>query len=839
MDDSLSAGAGTCSAGKEVVVPLFEKKDLVHNLDFWYWAPDNNPNDTTSPAALYAFSVPSNPLISSLLHSPATSDVVDPRSITFTLPGSPGVTVHVVEDNGNLDFTLTTPDVGDLSGLSFDFTNSKLSTLSVTASNPIALTHAGGVVNLTFGVNGSPISDGFLPVTQNIQSESFILSDKAHNLSINDLHPTGETGTVGVTTNFDEGTLSAVAPYAPMAKPATVTTPEDQSITIPVSALATDLNKGAVLTIDQIGTGVEGAQYGTVKIIDHGAALLYTPTTLDHLVDGVLTNNQDAFQVGVHDSLGGEVTSFVTVNATPVADVPAVNVTVDTQHAATDPINEVRLLITSQTGDHGTVNQGSDYLSDLLLNLTGDTGATILGDTDHLVAPNTPIDSTHPIDLATSNLDTFSDEIDLSMPAGTTLNDNLKVTATAAETEAPTVTATGISNQTIGMTFQHNDTTETFSTLPNQSTGTSFSASQNQFLGINLPLNTSVNLAVATFSSTLDFKAGLTEQFNLHGGTINANLPFDVSVDTTYNATSNALLIHTGDSLLSGASFTTTGPGGNFTLGALVQLTGAISLSGGLIPPGDGFSYSPDATGGAASILPSDTFGGGGVTDSDTTVTHIPFGPDPLAPLGTIDVAWPTLSGTSTAPSGDTITGDAASNNFVQFNLDLLRWAAAVDPINFGPIEGILGPANGDPSSFSIMQAFGNLAANLLQHYALTVNDLAGTLTFTDGAGHTLGTQPITLGQDITVPNAKSLMGPDGHFHIDLSLTPNTSLETQSSIGVNVGGTVNLLNNLPAVVNDVLGSPFTFGGSQQLFSIPVADNTNPVGFNTMHYDFVV
>src|SRR5262249_17075277 len=127
----------------------------------WFWDASAvyNTADTTLPAALYSSSVLNNPLISSLPHSPAASDVVDPRSITFTLPGSvpgsPGVTVNVVEDNGNLDFHLTTTGKADLSGLFFDFTNSKLPTLSVSGSTDITqfVTQAGGVSNLTNGVN--------------------------------------------------------------------------------------------------------------------------------------------------------------------------------------------------------------------------------------------------------------------------------------------------------------------------------------------------------------------------------------------------------------------------------------------------------------------------------------------------------------------------------------------------------------------------------------------------------------------------------------------------------------------------------------------------------------
>lgn len=836
-------------------MPLFKKPhDTTDDIEFWYWAPDSNPTDITSPAALYSFSAPNNPLISSLLHSPAASDVVHARSITFTLPGSPGVTVNVVEDNGNLDFNLATTSSADLSGLFFDFTSSKLSSLSFSDSLDITqfVTGTGAVGNLTNGVNLNGLGVSRFDVGmefgtagiggdhKDIHSESFVLSDSAHDLSIDDLHPSGETGTLGVRTLSVGQKLEAVAPYAPTAQPDTVTTPEDVSITIGASNLATDLNKGAVLTIDKIGIGVEGPQYGTVSISPDGRSLTYTPTILDHLVDGVLTGNQDAFQVSVKDNFGGEVTSFVTVNATPVADKPTVNVSVLTPHSG-DPINEVRLLITSHSGDHGTVNQGSDFLSNIMLNLSGDVtdGTTIIGDSGGLVAANTGIDSSHVINLSTHNLDTFSDEVDLLMPAGTSLNDNLAVTATAAETEATATTATGTYDQTIGIKFQHTDETPQFQTLANDSiwnTGSSFSASKDLFLGADLSLNASAGALGVDFSSTGTFKAGLTDTFNINGGTITAHLPFDVTVDTTYNTTTDTLLIHTSDALQSGASFTTTGPGGSFTLGALFDLNDTLSLGGSLIDTlGLGFSYPFDVQSSSASLIPGNTYGGGSITDSDTTHYKIPVGPDPLAPIGYIYAAWPLLSATSTTQAGDTITGNAASNNFIQFDLDLLRWAAAENPVVFGPIEGVLGPPLNDPNGFAILQAFANVGANLQQSFALQAQHLDGTFHFADGS-----TQSFVVGQDITIPNASKLAGPDGNVTFSLSLTPDATLEDKTSVGVNVGADLYLLNNLPSVVNDLINTPIHLTGSTGVFSIPIADNGPfQLAFDSHNYNFVV
>jgi hypothetical protein len=816
----------------------------------WYWSPDNNPLSVTNPAALYSSTgSPINGLPGSpSSNSPPTGDVVLPRSITFTLAGRPGVTVNVVEDGGNLDFHLKTTGKADLSGLFFDLTNSKLSTLKIAGGTQISqfLAKAGGVGNLANGVNlnGQRVSNfdvgmefgtaGIGADHGNIQSENFVLSDSAHDLSINDLHPAGETGTVGVRDLSAGQKLEAVAPYAPTATPDQVTTTEDTPYTIPVSDLATDLNSGAKLTISAIGTGAQGPQYGTVTIAPDGQSLIYTPTILDNKVDGILTGNRDAFQVGVTDSLGGQVTSFVTVNATPVADTPKVTVTVLSPQA-NDPINKVRLAVTAQSGDYGTADQGSDFIQSLGLNLTGDvTAGTAITDSKGLLSGNT-------IDASSKNTapGLFTDEIDLLMPANTTLNDQLAVTATAAEGESPTTTASGTHDQTIGIKYQSNDETPKFQTLANDSiwnTGSSFSTSKDLFLGADIPLDTSIGDSVANFSSSGEFKAGLTDTFNVHGGTITAHLPFDVKVDTTYNTTTDTLLIHTGDTLQSGASFTTTGPGGSFTLGAIFKLNDTLALGGSLIDTlGLGFSYPFNVESSAASLIPGDTTGGGSITDSDTTTTKIPVGPDPLAPLGYISVAWPQLSTSSTTQSGDTITGDAASNNFIQFDLDLLRWAAAVDPVVFGPIQGVLGPPLNDPNGFAPLQAFANVGANLQQNFALqAAPQLDGTLSFADGS-----TQSFVVGQDVTIPNASKLAGSDGDIHLGLSLTPQATLENTTSVGVNVGADLYLLNNLPSIVNDILGTPIHLTGSTGVFSIPIADSGPfPLAFGSQNYNFV-
>jgi hypothetical protein len=116
-----------------------------------------------------------------------------------------------------------------------------------------------------------------------------------------------------------------------------------------------------------------------------------------------------------------------------------------TPHAG-DPIDEVRLLVTSQTGDFGTLNAGSDSIKSLGLNLTGTvTAGTSISDSLGLLSGNTI--------NAPSNQGKFVDEVDLLMPVDTTLNDTLAVTATAAETEGTgsPATASATTNQSIAI----------------------------------------------------------------------------------------------------------------------------------------------------------------------------------------------------------------------------------------------------------------------------------------------------------------------------------------------------------------------------------------------------
>ena len=112
--------------------------------------------------------------------------------------------------------------------------------------------------------------------------------------------------------------------------------------------------------------------------------------------------------------------------------------------------------------------------------------------------------------------------------------------------------ASGSANQHIGMDFNHNETEKEF-LAQNQSiwgSGTAFSIDKSFFLGPDIPLDQDLFL----FATEGHFKAGLTADLHIQGGAINAHIPFDITVDTTYNTTTDTLLVHTGAALASGGN---------------------------------------------------------------------------------------------------------------------------------------------------------------------------------------------------------------------------------------------------------------------------------------------
>jgi VCBS repeat-containing protein len=444
-----------------------------------------------------------------LAGDPADPDPTDcPRSITFTLSGTPGVTIHAEEGKGDfagdLVFTATVNNTatleGDLGGLFFQFNESKLSGLTVTGDVPLTFqtdpTGGDKIIDLGGGVNmrgaGTTGFDlGILFATtsthQDITTASFVISDPQHDLKLEDLHDPGESSQVGVRVisvgspngpRHASEKLTGFAPYPPTALPDDATTDEDVPVTIKVLENDTDAN-GSLLTIDRIS---QQPTYGSVTINTDGT-LTYTPF-LDAVIDGTaITTNQDTFEYCVHDALGGEDHATVTVTVIPVAEAPSISLSVVGVGASA---SDTLIRVTAISEDFGTRTEGSDFIQSLQLNLTGNfvQGVTF-SDDQGLLDPSTNIITTF------GQPGTFTDVIHVNTAAlnGLTVNldDLLTITAVAAETEAPTATASASKSQPIQIDYSTAAASVDFTTQDQNiwGPGNAFTFDYHKFLGIS------------------------------------------------------------------------------------------------------------------------------------------------------------------------------------------------------------------------------------------------------------------------------------------------------------------------------------------------------------------
>lgn len=316
------------------------------------------------------------------------------------------------------------------------------------------------------------------------------------------------------------------------------------------------------------------------------------------------------------------------------------------------------------------------------------------------------------------------------------------------------------------------------------------------------------------------FKLGVQVNVTFDGGAITAHLPYDITIDTTYNKTTDSLLIQTGAALVPGASFTTTGPEGSVKVDFIIDMLAKLALEDGIagvVGFGETFAFQPDPL---------------HLIDFSSTDPTLPYRV-PL-PVGlSIDLDWPHLSGGSTGQSGGQVLGEASSNNFFQLNLDVDYAVAQLFPL-FAPIEAVLDPDPTSETNFELFDLDINAGANLIQKFVLDALKLGGTLTFENNQ-----TLNFAVGDPIPIiRSASSLDGTDLNDTIDFALVmqPNATLDNETSVELNVGGQLGLLKNIPVIDNSLFDEGLTI----PVASIPIYD-TDPfqLNFNTQTYDFFV
>jgi hypothetical protein len=770
--------------------------------------------------------------------TPALTPLDDPfcpRQVSFTIPGTPGVQVTATENGGNIDFTVDVLDsstlTGDLRGLFFHFNELKLGSLQVTGGDGLitgSQIKANGVINLGNGDNmngaANPFDVGIAFGTQGIGKGDDLSGpvhftlDATQDLTLDDfahLQFGARVTSIGdpATPNHrnDSEKIVAIAPAAPDAKDDTATTHEDRPVTVNVLANDTDAD-GDTLEITSVH--LESGAHGTVAIAADGQSFTYTPDK-DYAGTNFDPNSSDAtFEYCVSDGHGGQDSATVNVHVIPVADEPTITFDVLTPEAS-DPINMVRLKVTAAQSDA----DGSEFIDRIEFGAPP-AGVTLItdGNLDPAGQPDS-VEEFVQLMLPTAQGVNFQD-----------INFDLNVTAYAQEEgNGDPDQASATAAKHIAVDFTHNETHQTFDAIEQSiwTTGSGAPITWDKFIGPNIPFNESETFITPTFPPLPvkafvegHFKVGLQVDVTFDGGAITAHLPYDITINTTYNETTDSLLIQTGAALAPGSNFTTTGPEGSVKVDFIVDFLAKIGLEDGIfgvVGIDKTFPFQPDPL---------------HLIDFSSTSPDLPY-TVPLPAGLSINLDWPHLSGGSTGQSGSQVLGEASSNNFIQLNLDVDYAAAQLFPL-FAPIEAVLDPDPTSETNFELFDLDINAGANLIQKFVLDALKVGGTLTFENNQ-----TVNFVVGEDIPIiRNASSLEGQDLNDTIDFALVmnPDATLDNETSVGLNVGGRLGLLKNIP-VIDDSL---FDEGLTIPVASIPVYD-TDPfkLNFNTQTYDFVV
>ncbi|WP_342128554.1 Ig-like domain-containing protein [Hydrogenophaga sp. OTU3427] len=752
------------------------------------------------------------------------------RSITFNIPdpkGGPSVQVTAVEVDGDIHFTvqvLTAPSgaIGDLRALFFDFKDGTL-LAGLGATGPKVTDF--DTVNVIDLGNGATMSGAAAPFDvgvefgnsglkkDDIQLTTFVLSHPTETLTLDDIAHVefgARMTSIGKLGGHrtDSSKLVTVAPAAPDAVDDSYNIFEDgqdgldDPSTVPAGTVFQVLDNDTDADGDTlIITEVHDVLHGTVSIVDGddadllvGDAVLYTP---DEDYAG-----EDTFTYCVTDNHGGTDFAEVTVNITAVADVP--NLSYEILAGAT--VNEVIVRVTTSQTDADS----SEFMDRIVL--SGIPGDVTLDQS----ATYNPVDEP----------DQLVRDFKLTLPANTDVNFNLGITAVAKETsngdEQTATTSVAIvqeyNNNELDTTFEANDQSIWDS-------GEAYTFSDERFFGVDTDWSASAG-SFAYGSSTGELKAGFESDLDFNGGSIDAELPYDIDVGTQYNKTTDVLKISSSASILPGALFNTEGPEGSYVLDFIFHFYATLKA---------GLDFGELGTWNIIDTAfgPWDANENIIDIDSDDLVIEIDL------PAGfSLTFEWPDVDVSAlTGVATTTITGDDASNSFLDLGLD-------VDELVFT----ILGIPNPFDIGFDIGVAWGSIeladldlsaAMNFLQSFTLTANSLPGIITYEDGS-----TAAFTFGSDIVLTNASSYdVDNDNLVEFELSLDPNASLNNDTDLGFNFSYVFDVLKMTGGydVVFDSgainVGPAYSISDTIPLGTVGVYDNTFALNFESETVNF--
>jgi hypothetical protein len=440
-------------------------------------------------------------------------------------------------------------------------------------------------------------------------------------------------------------------------------------------------------------------------------------------------------------------------------------------------------------------------------------------------------DSYNPVD----ETDMITKDFNLALPLGQDSNFGLEITA-YSKGICNSDEASATQTVPIEFDFTKNNYAPTF-LAQNQSIwdeGDQFTFTDDRFIGINCRFSASSDGLIG-YDFRAQVKAGLQSNLTFEAGEIDANLNYELGVDTNYNKTTDILSISS-NQMLTGGDFTTNGPQGSYKLDFIFNYDFNAAVNYDIGPFEDTLTRFQANNNFTKNILD---------LNSNDLANVIKF-PPPFNSLSAT-IAWPNIStdANPTSPPLGEFSASGASNNFLQLNIDVDQALADVffGGVNPFDIDLILRTRPLDITGkleIADLDLYGGL--NFLQSFVMQSAGLEATLNFEDGE-----VKPFTFGNDIILTNASlidDLGNQNGKVDFNLSLDPQATLNNNTNLGFNVGYTLNVLKitgsyDGPGPFNDDfnIGPIFQSKGNLPLGSVDIYDNTFDLNFESQAVNF--
>jgi hypothetical protein len=553
---------------------------------------------------------------------------------------------------------------------------------------------------------------------------------------------------VGVSTNFSTNGLAqfldiSVTPNNSL---------DNQSVTI--SGIPTS----GVTFSQVVGQNSAGPVYQQINPTNGSITFTYSPLSglppwesLTFAVDSLADVPQTPLTVTATETISGTQVSaqqqqIFLGNSTPAS----VSVSVEAPQP-NDPVTETRLRIHysgpsyPNAGLSGAVNELKLSGVPTDVSLQAGSGWTLSGPTLDGVTDDYTLTGGFPSVAG----------VDVIAPSGGT-KFNLGITAVATAAGSANATTQATTSQNIEVDYGTVMKNATFAAV-NQSiwgAGSAFVKSWSKSLFVTLTKAAHHTVAGYNVSGTALVNAGLQADLNLNSGSFNGTLPFQVELAETYNKTNDTLQIVPTVTEPTGGSFTTTGPGGNFSLDFILNSLANLSISG---PLGTGHKTVPLNT-----TVPLVTFNS---TNAKYTIA-LPKG------IGSATVQWPQVN-TKSSTTGMLTSAGTSPNPIVQGKINPIQVLADLVYGGKNPLQGSFldGHVN-----YTLLNATVAPGISLKEIFSLAASLDSGTLT--GGSLNeplTFGT-PGTPGTPLVIDNASSQ---DPGLGLNLSLTPDAKLDNE------------------------------------------------------------